>query len=240
VRPDPSSLNPYVDHEYTPNLNGGNFDLKPQYSESFEAAYAYQHAAQSYSVTGYYRLNRDSVTDVTQYLADGVTLTTPANLPRDKSAGMEFTAAGRIFPQLSLSASGNLFYSQIDASALGLSGLQSTVGLNAKARLEYRPTDANIAQITLTRTDKRLTPQGYIGAVNIVNLGYKYQLTRALKATASLYDLFDGQRLHRFFSSPTFTENYERRVVGRVLYVGLSYSFGFANKDKQPTPDEDP
>jgi outer membrane receptor protein involved in Fe transport len=240
VRPDPSALNPYVDHEYTPNLNGGNFDLKPQYSESFETGYVYQHATQSYGVTGYYRLNRDSFTDVTQYLADGVTLTTPANLPKDKSAGMEFTAGGRILPTLSLSASGNLFYSQIDASALGLSGLQSTVGLNAKARLEYRPTDANIAQITLTRTDKRLTPQGYIGAVNIVNLGYKYQLTRALKATASLYDLFDGQRLHRFFSSPTFTENYERRVVGRVLYVGLSYSFGFANKDTQPNLDEDP
>jgi outer membrane receptor protein involved in Fe transport len=240
VRPDPSALNPYVDHEYTPTLSGGNFDLRPQYSESFETGYAYQHATQNYSVTGYYRLNRDSFTDVTEYLADGVTLTTPANLPRDKSAGVEFTAAARVLPQLSLSASGNLFYSQIDTSALGISGLQSTVGLNAKARLEYRPTDANIGQITLTRTDKRLTPQGYVGAVNIVNLGYKYQLTRALKATASLYDVFDGQLVHRFFAAPTFTEDYRRRYVGRVLYVGLSYSFGFANKGAQSNSDEEP
>jgi outer membrane receptor protein involved in Fe transport len=239
VRPDASSLNPYVDPEYTPNLNGGNFDLKPQYSQSYETGYAYQHAAEIYGVTGYYRLNRDSFTDVTQYLANGVTLTTPANLPKDQSAGMEFNANGRLLPQLSYSISGNLFYRQIDASALGVSGLQSTAGLNAKARVDFRPSEANIVQFTLTRTDKRLTPQGYIGAINIVNLGYKYQLTRALKATATVYDLFNGQRIHRFFSSPTFTEEYERQVLGRVFYAGLVYSFGFANKEKQPGLDDD-
>jgi outer membrane receptor for ferrienterochelin and colicin len=239
VRPDASSLNPYVDPEYTPNLNGGNFDLKPQYSQSYETGYAYQHAAEIYGVTGYYRLNHDSFTDVTQYLANGVTLTTPANLPQDKSAGMEFNANGRLLPQLSYSISGNLFYRQIDASALGISGLQSTTGLNAKARVDFRPSEANIVQFTLTRTDKRLTPQGYIGAINIVNLGYKYQLTRALKATATVYDLFNGQRIHRFFSSPTFTEEYERQVLGRVFYAGLVYSFGFANKEKQPGLDDD-
>jgi outer membrane receptor protein involved in Fe transport len=239
VRPEPSSLNPYVDHEYTPNLNGGNFDLKPQYSQSYETGYAYQHAAEIYGVTGYYRLNRDSFTEVTQYLANGVTLTTPANLPQDKSAGMEFNANGRLLPQLSFSISGNLFYRQIDASALGISGLQSTAGLNAKTRLDFRPSEANIVQFTLTRTDKRLTPQGYIGAINIVNLGYKYQLTKALKATATVYDLFNGQRIHRFFSSPTFTEEYERQVLGRVFYAGLVYSFGLANKEKQPGLDDD-
>jgi outer membrane receptor for ferrienterochelin and colicin len=72
-----------------------------------------------------------------------------------------------------------------------------------------------------------------------VNLGYKYQLTRALKATATVYDLFNGQRIHRFFSSPTFTEEYERQVLGRVFYAGLVYSFGFANKEKQPGLDDD-
>jgi outer membrane receptor protein involved in Fe transport len=239
VRQEPSSLNPYVDHEYTPNLNAGNFDLKPQYSQSYETGYAYQHAAQSYGLTGYYRLNRDSFTDVTQYLADGVTLTTPANLPKDKSAGVEFTANGKILPQFGVSVSGNVFYSQIDASALGISGLQSTAGLNAKTRFDYHPTESNVLQLTVNRTDKRLTPQGYISAINIVNLGYKYQITNALKATATLYDLFNGQRVHRFFSATTFTEDYQRRYLGRLLYVGLVYSFGLPNKSKEPSLEDE-
>ena len=234
VRPDPANLNPYVDHEYTPNLQAGNPDLKPQYAQSYEVGYGYQSGGQTYDATAYYRLDRDSVTDVTEYLGNGLTLLTKTNLPKDKSAGMEFTANGRITPQLSYSLSGNLFYSQIDATALGISGLRSTTGLNAKAKLDYRPTDANAAQITVTRTDKRLTPQGYVSAINIVNLGYGYQFNSKLKAVATVSDLFNGQRLRRFLSSPTFTENYERSVLGRIFYAGLVYSFGFANKDKQP------
>jgi hypothetical protein len=57
------------------------------------------------------------VTDVTQYLGNGFSLTTKANLPKNDSAGFEFTADGHIVPKLAYSLSGNLFYSQIDATA---------------------------------------------------------------------------------------------------------------------------
>ncbi len=231
-RPDPSNLNPYVDHEYTPNVFAGNPSLKPQFSQSYEAGYGYEGRGRSYDLTGYYRLNKDTVTDVTEYLADGLSLTTKTNLPRDKSAGVEFSASGRFFQKLTYSLSGNVFYSQIDARALGIPGLQSTTGLNAKVKLDYRPTDDNSAQITVTRTDKRLTPQGFVGAINLVNLGYKYLLSTDLTAIATVTDLFNGQRFHRFSISPAFTQDYERTVVGRIIYIGLVYSFGSTNKDK--------
>jgi outer membrane receptor protein involved in Fe transport len=239
-RPDPQYLNPYVDYEYTPNLNAGNPNLRPQYSQSYEVGYGYEGKGQSYGLTGYYRLNRDTVTDVTEYLANGVSLTTKTNLPKDKSAGMEFSANGHIVQQLTYSISGNFFYSQIDATALGIPGLQSTTGLNAKAKLDYRPTDANSAQITVTRTDKRLTPQGYVGAINIVNLGYKYQIRSDLTAVATVTDLFNGQKLHRFSTSPAFTQDYQRTVLGRIFYAGVVYSFGSTKKDKQPSFEYDP
>ena len=237
-RPDPAYLNPYVDYEYTPNLNSGNPHLKPQYSQSYEAGYAYEGGKESYGLTGYYRLNNDTVTDVTQYLADGVSLTTKTNLPRDKSAGMEFSANGRVFQKLSYGISGNFFRSQIDASALGIPGLQSTTGVNLKAKLDYRPTVAHSAQITVTRTDKRLTPQGYFGAINIVNLGYQYRLISDLTAVATLTDLFNGQTQHRFSSSPAFTQDYRRTVLGRIVYIGVVYSFG--STSKTPSFEYDP
>jgi outer membrane receptor for ferrienterochelin and colicin len=237
-RPDPAYLNPYVDYEYTPNLNAGNPNLKPQYSQSYQAGYGYEGGARSMSLTGYYRLNRDTVTDVTQYLAEGMTLTTKTNLPRDKTAGMEFSANGQVFQKLSYGISGNLFYSQIDATALGISGLQSTTGLNLKAKLDYRPRATSSAQITVTRTDKRLTPQGYVGAIDIVNLGYEYRLIPDLTAVATASDLFNGQTLHRFSTSPAFTQDYRRSVLGRILYVGIVYAFG--SSTKPPSFDYDP
>jgi len=234
TRPDPSNLNPYVDHEYTPNLVAGNPNLRPQYTQSYELGYGFEGQGLSYGLTGYYRLNRDSVTDLTEYLGNGLSLTTKTNLPKNDSAGLEFTSNGRIFPKLNASVSGNLFYSQIDATALGISGLQSTTGLNAKLKLDYRPTTGDSAQISFTRTDKRLTPQGFVSAINLVNLGYRHQLGPDLTALATVSDLFNGQRFQRFSTSPTFTQEYQRTVRGRILYVGFVYSFGTTTKDKQP------
>jgi outer membrane receptor protein involved in Fe transport len=232
TRPDPVNLDPYVDHEYTPNLRAGNANLRPQYTQSYEIGYGFEGRGLAYQVTGYYRRNRDSVTDVTEYLGNGFSLTTKANLPKNDSAGLEFTTDGHIVPKLAYSLSGNLFYSQIDATALGGSGLRSTTGVNGKLKLDYRPTPANSLQLIVTRSDKRLTPQGYVSAINIVNLGYRLQMEPDLTAIITLSDVFNGQHFERFESTPTFTGDYLRTVRGRVLYVGLIYSFGSTKKDK--------
>jgi outer membrane receptor for ferrienterochelin and colicin len=232
-RPDPSYLDPYVDHEYTPNLRSGNANLQPQYTQSYEVGYGFEGRGLAYQVTGYYRRNRDSVTDVTEYLGNGVSLTTKANLPKNDSAGLEFTSSGHIVPKLGYSLSGNLFYGQIDATALGVPGLRSTTGVDAKLKLDYRPTSADSVQLIVTRTDKRLTPQGYVSAINIVNVGYKRQIKTDLTGIVTVSDVFNGQRYERFESTPTFTGDYLRAVRGRVLYVGLIYSFGSTKKDKQ-------
>jgi outer membrane receptor protein involved in Fe transport len=231
TRPDPSSLNPYVDYEYPPNLTAGNLNLRPQFTQSFELGYGYEGPGASYGFTGYYRRNTDSVTTVTQYLGNGLTLTTAANLPRSDSAGLEFSATGHLLPKLAYSVSGNAFYTQFDATALGTPGLKSTTGINLKAKLDYQATANDSAQITFTRTDKRLTPQGSVSAINIVNLGYKHTLTRALSAVVTVSDLFDGQRYQRFASTPTLTQVYERTIAGRVVWVGLTYTVGVTKKE---------
>ena len=88
-------------------------------------------------------------------------------------------------------------------------------------------------QLIVTRTDKRLTPQGYVSAINIVNVGYRRQIKTDLTGIVTVSDVFNGQRYERFESTPTFTGDYRRAVRGRVLYVGLIYSFGSTKKDKQ-------
>jgi hypothetical protein len=130
--------------------------------------------------------------------------------------------------------SGNAFYNQIDATALGFAGLKSTTGINLKAKLDYHPTAADSAQISFTRTDKRLTPQGSIGAINIGNLGFRHVLTPDLTAVATISDLFNGQHYERIVSTPTLTQVYERSVLGRVAWFGLTYTIGVTKKEKEP------
>ena len=47
--------------------------------------------------------------------------------------------------------------------------------------------------------------------------------------------IFDGQRFQRIATTPTFSQEYQRTVRGRILYLGLVYSFGSGKKDKQPS-----
>jgi len=235
TRPDPSNLDPYVDPEYTPNLRAGNLHLQPEYTQSYEIGYGFQGRKTLYQVTGYYRHNRDSVTDVTEYQGNGISLTTKENLPRADAAGLELSSDGRIGQVLTYSVSANVFYSQIDATALGIPGLQSTTGVNAKLKLDYHPTSLDSAQIAVTRTDKRLTPQGYVSAINLLNAGYRRQLRSDLTAIATVSDLFNGQRNVRFESTSTFAGEYVRAVRGRLVYVGFIYSFGASSSGKEPS-----
>ncbi len=231
-RPDPGNLDPYVDHEYTPNLRAGNPGLAPQNTQSYELGYSYEKDSVRYQVNGYYRQNRNSATDVTQYLGNGLSLTTKTNLPRNDAEGVEISAGGKLVSKLSYNLSSNLFHSQIDAAAFGTAGLRSTNGVNAKLKLDFRPTDADTAQLVVTRTARRLTPQGYVSAIDLVNLGYKHQLQRNLNVVATLTDIFNGQRNERTESTPTFTGSYLRAVQGRVIYVGVVYSFGAGGSGK--------
>ena len=225
-RPDPSFLDPYIDRRDARNLKSGNPDLLPQVTQSFELTYSHAMDALDYTVTGYFRRSRNRVTVLTRALPDGVTLTTKTNLPLSETGGLELIANGHLTNKFSYGLSADVFYNQIDARSLGAPGLQSTVGVNGKANLDYHPTALDTVQIAFTRSAKRLTPQGYVDAVSQVNLGYRRQLSDSWIALLTVSDLFDGQRYRRVVNTGSLTNVYERQIAGRVIYVGFTYSFG--------------
>jgi outer membrane cobalamin receptor len=202
----------------TQNLRAGNPSLRPEDTQSFEIGYNVDSKNSSYGLTGYLRRNRNSVTDVTQVVSAEVVLITKENRANDTAGGLEFTANGHLTSTLSFGLSGDLFHDEIDATALAATSLKSTTGINAKASLDYRPMAADTAQITFTRSDKRLTPQGYVSAIDLVNVGFRHQIRASLSAEVTVSDIFNGQILHRFVATPTLTDRFEREQMGRGLY----------------------
>ena len=245
-RPDPQALNPFKDSQDTYNLRQGNPNLRPQDTWTYQAGYTVAAKALSYGVTAYYRLDRDSFTTLSSPVGGGVAvLTTTVNLPKSQAGGLEFNANGKLGKAFTYALSGDAFYAQIDAATLeaaapGVTLLKSTTGLNLKASLDYHPTAKDTAQISLQRTDRRLTPQGYVGAINLVNLGYRRQLRPDLAAVFTVSDVFDGQRYTRFIDTPQLRETYTRHQLGRIAYVGLVYTFGTAKKAKPAGFDYEP
>ena len=240
-RPDPELLNPFVDYQDTHNLRAGDAHLLPRDVWKYAIGWRAAPRALEYGVTAYYQFNRDSVTDVVVPIAADVTLATKANLPKSKSAGLELSASGRLSRPLSYTLSGDLFWSQIDASALGAGGgLRATEGFDVKASLDWKPTAADAFQASFSRTDRRLTAQGSLAAINLVNLGYRRRLGRGLSTLITLSDALDGQRYARDIVTPALNDAYSRHQLGRVAYVGVVWDFGVAGKARPRAFDYDP
>ncbi|MBC7490479.1 outer membrane receptor for ferrienterochelin and colicin [Undibacterium sp. GrIS 1.2] len=238
-RPDPEELNPFIDHQDIHNLRAGNPNLLPQDVQSFDVGYRVETKLQSYGLTGYLRRSRNNVTDVSVLISPDVLLATKTNLPKSNAAGIEFNLSDSITSNIAYRLSGNLFHSQIDAIALGTQSTKSTSGLNLKASIDYRPTRFDNAQISISRADKRLTPQGYIKPINLVNFGYKRQIDQDLSLTFTASDIFNGQRFQRYLTSSDLTQTYQRYQFGRIIYIGLGYSFGTGKKGKNVSFDYD-
>jgi outer membrane receptor protein involved in Fe transport len=239
TRPDPEALNPFTDYQDTHNLRAGNPNLKPQDTWTYELGWQRSAHGRSFGLTGYYRFDRNAVTDVLEPVAADVVLATKENLPKSRSAGLEFNANGKLPAGFAYNLSGEAFWAQIDAQALGAAGLASTTGVNLKASLDWRPTSHDTAQISFSRTDRRLTPQGYVNAIDLVNLGYRRQLRSDLALVITVSDALNGQRLTRTVNSPALAETYVRHQVGRIAYAGLLYTFGAVKKDKAAAFDYD-
>jgi outer membrane receptor for ferrienterochelin and colicin len=232
ARPDQGDLNPFIDHQDIHNLRAGNPNLLPQETTIVEAAYRRAWDKRSVGVSVYLRRNRNATTDVVQRLADDVVLSTKTNLPASRASGMEWNADGPLTDTLSYRINGNLFHNDFDAGELGMGGKRATTGLNLKGSLDYRPGRDDTVQLSFNRTDKRLTPQGVIRPIHLVNLGYKHQIRSDLSLVATLSDAFNGQRYQRLLESPALRQTYQREQVGRIAYIGLAYQFGAPKKSK--------
>jgi hypothetical protein len=108
-----------------------------------------------------------------------------------------------------------------------------------KASLDWRPTSVDTAQVSFSRTDRKLTPQGEVAAINLVNLGYKRQLRPNLALVATISDAFDGQRFQRRVTTATLQDDYLRHQYGRIAYLGVVYTFGAPTKAKGASFDYD-
>ncbi len=232
ARPDPEDLNPYIDPSDPTTLRQGNPALRPAMTTSWQAGYRHEANGSSYEVNAYTKRTLNGEGDLTQVLGAGVVLITHENLFSTRSSGLELIASGHLLPRLSYTLSSNLFDQQIDARSLGAPGLKSTVALNAKAALDYQPSAKDRLQLSLNSNGKRLTTEGYVLPITTVNAGYRHQIRGDLAFVATVSDLFNGQVSRRIFDTPAFHGVYERRQAGRVVFAGLTWSFGGGKKSK--------
>ena len=235
-RPDAQDLNPFRIQLGPLSFQAGNPDLQPQTTDSFEAGYQYRAGATFYLATLYYRQNEHGVTDVITALGGGVLLTTTANLSASTAAGVELVANGKLTRTLTYSVSTNLYWNEIDATSGGLEQLldfapqRSAFEVGGRASLTWQPTPKDTFQATANLNAKRLTPQGFVEPFALAYLGYRHKFSDALFGVVTVQDPFESLHFRQVTSTPILRDRSDQHIHIRVVYVGLTRTFGSAGK----------
>lgn len=229
-RPSARDLNPYRVYVDPLNYREGNPFLEPQVTDSFELAYQRRKGSTYYLGTLYYRESSKGVTDVVRDLGDGILLSTRENLGQGRSGGLELVANGKITKTLSYNISGNAYWFAIDASRLGFSGTRSDVTLSGRGSLSWQVTPKDFLQAQGNLMGERLTAQGRIKNVGLLNLGYRRKLNDSLSFVVTAPDVLGTLRLRQVFETPGLERRTLRENNMRAVYVGLTYTFGSAGR----------
>jgi outer membrane receptor protein involved in Fe transport len=232
-RPQPEDFNAFRFLLDPLNYRAGNPHLQPQQTQSFELGYEYRKAPVMLLATAYYRQNDHVVTDVVRDLGGGVFLTTRENVSNTRSGGLELVANGRFTKDLTFSLSGNLFWNELDAQALGFAGKRSAVSAFGRASLSWQATEVDFVQVSTFLNGKRLTPQGYYAPSTGTDLGWRHKLDDRVSFVLTARDILGTYRDKQIIDTPGLRSTFRRDPDSRALMVGFTWTLG-AGKARDP------
>ncbi len=234
-RPEEDDLNPFPEYQDPYNLRKGNPRLKPEDIHSVEMGYQYKSKNITFLSTIYYRYMYNGMTRITNYINDTVLLTSLQNLTKSQSAGLELILTSNIRDVVTINLSTNTFYNTIDASSLGYYKNKSIITWSANLSAGINISTSTVIQITSNYGARRLTPQGEMSPSFVMNTGFRQEFLKgkgALIITVS--DIFNSLRNNSILNTPELFQTVVRKRSARIIYAGLTYTFGNQNRKKEP------
>ncbi|HVI31986.1 TonB-dependent receptor domain-containing protein [Phenylobacterium sp.] len=225
-RPSAFELNPFLQFIDPFNYWQGNPFLKPQVTDSFEAAFQHRDGGTLYLATVYWRQSRDGVTEVVRDLGGGVLLRTRENLGESRAAGLELVANGKLTNRLSYNLSGNVSWNEIEASRLGFPEPRDGVSVGGRGNLNWQVTPKDFIQLNGHMNGERLTPQGYRKPFGMLNLGYRRKLNDRLSLMVTGQDLLSTFKDVQVLDTPALRSRVVRKGNVRGVFVGFNWTFG--------------
>lgn len=232
-RPQGQDLNPFREYRDPFNFRAGNPLLRPQLTDAAELAWQRRVESTFYQATLYYRNTSRAFTDVAEELGGGILLTTRANLGSSRNIGLELVANRRLGERVTVNASISGAWNEIDAGNLGFPARRSGIQIGGRMSISWRPTAVDQVQLSGFLSGRTLRPQGYRGASGMLNLGYRRQLGSAVSLVATVRDLIGNFGETIVYDTPRLRDRVERRFGGRIVFVGLSYTFGGNQRDRR-------
>jgi outer membrane receptor protein involved in Fe transport len=252
-RPNPRQLNPFTDYSDPLNLEKGNPDLDPQYSNNFELGYLWISGKTTINPTAFFKYRTGDISDWKELIdsTNGITMTIPRNMNKSQSYGLDFIISHEFFK--GWHADGNFSYfkqelfgsvPRTDAfnhilpdSSFTNSSNSWTMKLNTVVNL-FGLADL---QMSANYNSPVVTAQGTRDANWWADMGLKMDVLEG-KGTINLRvsDIFNTQRWVHSSIGPGFYDTTNWKRVSQGAFLGFTYRFNDYKKAKDKHNGDNP
>jgi len=247
-RPRGWDTNPFLDVSDPLNYRQGNPNLQPEDVHAFELSYSKFWKKFSLISSAYMRQTNDVIQRIrTEPDANGITITTPQNLTRNISSGLELIGKYDVSKKWNFTANVNLYQSKIvGVPAFGIvenSGFSYNANLTNNFILPYGIS----LQIKGDYRAREVMAQGIRKSNYGVDAGAKYDINSKASLSLNVRDVFFTRRWRMETTGTTSVVDFSRYMQGTMANLTFSYRFGktdFSFKktkknDEQARPDEE-
>ena len=243
-RPRGWDTNPFIDVSDPLNYRQGNPNLKPEDAHAFELSYSKFWPKVTFISTAYLRQTNDVIQRIrTEPNQNGITTTTPQNLTKELSSGLELIGRFDVTKAWNFTANANLYQSKIDGvPAFGIvdnSGFTWNANLTNNFVLPYNIT----LQIKGDYRARQVMAQGTRNAMYGVDAGAKYDFkNKKSSLSLNIRDIFNTRNWSMTTTTNNSVVDFRRYMQGTMASLTYSYRFGKTSfspkKGKKPDQQE--
>lgn len=234
-RPWGGQLNSFVDISDPANIQYGNPELEPQYSNAFELNYIKSWTSHILSVSAYLRTSSNVMNRIS-YLEGNVMYSTWANVAKELNSGVEIVGKNNLFRILDLTTTLNLYNNHIsDWSTVFRSPAGNDYPISGKGRDSFAWDIRVMASVKLpwsmsfqatgNYNSSMLTAQGSRQGGWSVDAGLRKNLGD-WSFSLNCRDIFNSRKFKSTVDGIGYTQFDERWRGGRTLQLTVKYSFG--------------
>ncbi|MGF1925444.1 MAG: TonB-dependent receptor domain-containing protein, partial [Bacteroidia bacterium] len=242
-RPRGWDTNPFLDVSDPLNYRQGNPNLQPEDVHAFELSYSRFWKKFSVISSAYLRQTDDVIQRIrTEPDANGITITTPQNLTRNISSGLELIGKFDLVKKWNFTANVNLYQSKIQG--VPAFGIVENAGFSWNANLTNNftlPLGITL-QIKGDYRAAEVMAQGKRNAMYGLDAGGKYDFKdKKSSLSLNIRDVFATRRWGMTTEGSTSIVDFSRQMQGTMANLTYSYRFGksaFNFKKTKKTEDQ--
>jgi len=223
-RPRGYYLEPFITWEDMYNVRQGNPDLNPEYIDALELGYLKQWDKGQLSLEGYYRVTHNKVERIKSVYAEGILLSSVANVGTDYALGVEAMYNVPLFKWWEVNLMGDMYDYRIEGVKSEESFERSSFNWSSRVNNTFKLTKRSQLQFNGNYDSPSITSQGESKGYYTLNAAFRMDfMDRQMSATVQARDLLGTAKHETITQEPDFYNYNKHSRSAPVISFTVSY-----------------